>query len=116
MHTDTNLGKLKVTRIIISEALEITGLEEYVILLNIINNENLNRFSSLTTGKVNGLMVCLETLKLIEYGIKEIVRESFEIEVEHFESCGEASGLGLILLSNHAIFKRSMRLSYGLFF
>ena len=78
MHTDTNLGKLKVTRIIISEALEITGLEEYVILLNIINNENLNRFSSLTTSYVSGL------IKLMEYGIKEINRELFEIEAEHF--------------------------------
>ena len=59
---------------------------KYVILVNIINNENLNRFSSLTTGKVSGLMICLETVKLMEYGIKEINRELFEIEVEHFES------------------------------
>ena len=59
---------------------------KYVILVNIINNENLNRFSSLTTGKVSGLTICLETVKLMEYGIKEIDRELFEIEVEHFES------------------------------
>ena len=57
-----------------------------MILVNIINNENLNCFSSLTTGKISGLTVCLETGKLIEYGIKEIDRELFEIEAEHFES------------------------------
>ena len=57
-----------------------------MILVNIINNENLNRFSSLTTGKVSGLTICLETVKLMEYGIKEIDRELFEIEGEHFES------------------------------
>ena len=57
-----------------------------MILVNIINNENLNRFSSLTIGKVMGLTVCLETVKLMEYGIKEINRELFEIEVEHLES------------------------------
>ena len=57
-----------------------------MILVNIINNENLNRFSSLTTGKVSGLTICLETVKLMEYGIKEIDRELFEIEVEHFEN------------------------------
>ena len=57
-----------------------------MILVNIINNENLNRFSSLTTGKVSGLTICLETVKLMEYGIKEIDRELFEIEAEHFES------------------------------
>ena len=59
---------------------------KYVILVNIINNENLDCFSSLTTGKVSRLMICLETVKLMEYGIKEIDRELFEIEVEHFES------------------------------
>ena len=53
---------------------------KYVILLNIINNENLNRFSSLTTGYVSGL------IKLMEYGIKEIDRQLFEIEAEHFGS------------------------------
>ena len=57
-----------------------------MILVNIINNENLNRFSSLTTDKVSGLTLCLETVKLIEYGIKENDRELFEIEAEHFES------------------------------
>ena len=57
-----------------------------MILINIINNENLNRFSSLTTGKVSRLTICLETVKLMEYGIKEIDRELFEIEAEHFES------------------------------
>ena len=57
-----------------------------MILVNIINNENLNHFSSLTTGKVSGLTVCLGTVKLMEYGIKEIDRELFEIEAEHFES------------------------------
>ena len=57
-----------------------------MILVNIINNENLNRFSSLTTGKVSGLTICLETVKLMEYGIKEIDRELIEIEVEHFKS------------------------------
>ena len=36
---------------------------KYVILFNIINNENLNRFSTLTTGKVSGLTICLETVK-----------------------------------------------------
>ena len=55
-------------------------------ILNIINNENLNCFSSLTTGKEDGFTVCLETVKLMEYGIKEIDRELFEIEAEHFES------------------------------
>ena len=57
-----------------------------MILVNVINNENLNRFSSLTTGKLSGLTICLETVKLMEYGIKEIDREFFEIESEHFES------------------------------
>ena len=57
-----------------------------MILVNIINNENLNCFSSLTTGKVSGLTVCLETVKMVEYGIKEINRELFEIKAEHFES------------------------------
>ena len=57
-----------------------------MILVNIINNENLSRFSSLTTDKVNRLTICLETIKLIEYGIKESDRELFEIEAEHFES------------------------------
>ena len=57
-----------------------------MILVNIINNENLNRFSSLTTGKVSGLTICLETVNLMEYGIKEIDRELFKIEVEHFEN------------------------------
>ena len=55
-------------------------------LVNIVNNENLNCFSSLTTGKVSRLTICLETVKLMEYGIKEIDRELFEIEAEHFES------------------------------
>ena len=57
-----------------------------MILVNIINNENLNHFSSLTTGKVSRLTICLETVKLMEHGIKEINRELFEIKVEHFES------------------------------
>ena len=57
-----------------------------MILVNIINNKNLNRFSSLTTGKVSGLTICLETVKLMEYGIKEIDRELFEIVSEHSES------------------------------
>ena len=57
-----------------------------MILVNIINNENLNRFPSLTTGKVSGLTLCLETVKLMECEIKEIDRELFEIEAEHFES------------------------------
>ena len=57
-----------------------------MILVNIISNENPNRFSSLTTGKVSGLTICLETVKLMEYGIKEIDRELFEIEGEHFEN------------------------------
>ena len=57
-----------------------------MILVNIVNNENLNRFSSLTTGKVSGLTICFETVKLMEYGIKEIDRELFEIKAEHFES------------------------------
>ena len=56
-----------------------------MILVNIINNENLNRFSSLTSGKVSGLTICLETVKEMEYGIKVIDRELFEIEAEHFE-------------------------------
>ena len=34
-------------------------------------------------GNVSGLMVCLETVKLMEYGIKEIIRELFEIKAEH---------------------------------
>ena len=55
-------------------------------LVNIVNNENLNCFSSLTTGKVSRLTICVETVKLMEYGIKEIDRELFEIEAEHFES------------------------------
>ena len=57
-----------------------------MILINIINNENLNHFSSLTTGKASGLTICLETVRLMEYGIKEIDGELFEIEAEHFES------------------------------
>ena len=57
-----------------------------MILVDTINNENLNRFSSLTMGKVSGLTVCLETVKVMEYGIKEINRELFEIKAEHFES------------------------------
>ena len=57
-----------------------------MILVNIINNESLNCLSSLTTGKVNGLTICLETVRLMEYGIKEIDKELFEIEVEHFQS------------------------------
>ena len=57
-----------------------------MILVNIINNENLNHFSPLTNGKVSRLTVCLETVKLMKYGIKEIDRELFEIEAEHFES------------------------------
>ena len=59
---------------------------KYVILVNIMNNENLNCFSSLTTGKVRGLTICLETLKLMDYGIKEIDRELFEIKAEHLKS------------------------------
>ena len=55
-------------------------------LVNIVNNENLNCFSSLTTGKVSRLTICVETVKLMEYGIKEIDRELFEIEAEHFQS------------------------------
>ena len=35
---------------------------------------------------VNGLTICLETVKLTEYEIKEIDRELFEIEAEHFKS------------------------------
>ena len=54
-----------------------------MILVNIINNENFNRFSSLTTGKVNRLTICLETVKLMEHGIN---RELLEIEVEHLQS------------------------------
>ena len=57
-----------------------------MILVNVINNENLNHFSSLTTGKISGLTICLETVKLMEYGIKEIDRELSEIEAEHYES------------------------------
>ena len=57
-----------------------------MILVNITNNENLDRFSSLITGKVSRLTICLETVKLMEYGIKEINRELFEIEAEHFKS------------------------------
>ena len=53
-----------------------------MIFVNIINNENLNHFSSVTTGKVSRLSLCLETVKLMEYRIKEM----FEIEVGHFES------------------------------
>ena len=50
-----------------SVALTYTTLK-YVILVNIINNENLSCFfSSLTTGKVSGLTM-LETAKLMEYG------------------------------------------------
>ena len=52
----------------------------------LLYNENLNRFYSLTNGKVSGLTICLETVKLIEYGIKEINRELFEIQVEDFKS------------------------------
>ena len=44
-------------------------------------------FFSLTTDKVSGLTICLKTVKLMEYEIKDIVdRELFEIEAEHFES------------------------------
>ena len=50
-----------------------------MVLVNIINNENLNHFSFLTTGKVSGLTICFETVKLMEYGIKEINREIKEI-------------------------------------
>ena len=57
-----------------------------MILINIISNENLNRFSSLSNVKVSRLTICLETVKLIEYGIKEINRELFEIQVEDFKS------------------------------
>ena len=57
-----------------------------MILINIINDENLNRFSSLTTSKVSILTIYLETVKLMEYGIKKIDRGLFEIKVEHFES------------------------------
>ena len=57
-----------------------------MILVNIINNENLNHFSPLTNSKVSRLTVCLETVKLMKYGIKEIDRELFELEAEHFES------------------------------
>ena len=57
-----------------------------MILVKIINNENLNRFSSLTTGKVSGLTIYLETVKLMEHGIKEIDRELFEIKADHFEN------------------------------
>ena len=51
----------------------------------LLYNENLNRFYFLTTGKVSGLTICRETVKLIEYGIKEINRELFEIKAEHFQ-------------------------------
>ena len=57
-----------------------------MILVNIINNENLNHFSSLTIDKVGGFIICLETVKLMEYGIKEIDRKLREIKEEHFES------------------------------
>ena len=57
-----------------------------MILVNILNNENLNCFSSSTTGKVSGLTICLETVKLMKYGMKEIDRELFEIKAEHFKS------------------------------
>ena len=57
-----------------------------MILVNIINNENFHCFSSLTTGKVSRLTICLETVELMEYGIKEIDRELFEIKAEYFES------------------------------
>ena len=57
-----------------------------MILVNIINNENLNHFSSLTIDKVSGFIICLETVKLMEYGIKEIDRKLCEIKEEHFES------------------------------
>ena len=57
-----------------------------MILVNIINNEDRNRFSYLTTGKVSGLTIYLDTVKLMGYGIKEIDRGLFEIEAEHFES------------------------------
>ena len=50
-----------------------------MVLVNIINNENLSHFSFLTTGKVSGLTICFETVKLMEYGIKEINREIKEI-------------------------------------
>ena len=56
-----------------------------MILVNIKSNENVNRFSSLTTGKVSGITICLETVKLMEYGIKEIDRELFKTEAEHFD-------------------------------
>ena len=36
---------------------------KYVILVNTINNENLNHFSSLTTAYVSRLTICLETVK-----------------------------------------------------
>ena len=83
---------------------------KYVILVNIINNENLNRFSSLTTGKVSRLMVYLETVKLMEYGIKEIDRKLFEIDAEHFESSilFKIVVKQVTLLSNHMIFKWSI--------
>ena len=55
-------------------------------LANIINNENLNHFSTLTNGKVSRLTICLGTVMLMEYRIKEIDRKLFEIKAEHFES------------------------------
>ena len=56
-----------------------------MIPVNIINNEIQNYFSSITTSKVSEL-ICLETVKLMEYGIKEIDRELFEIKAEHLSS------------------------------
>ena len=57
-----------------------------MIFVNIINNENLYGFSSLTTGKVSALTICLETVNLMEYGIKKIDTGLFEIEADHFKS------------------------------
>ena len=57
-----------------------------MIPVNIINNEIRNYFSSITTSKVSELMICLETVKLMEYEIKEIDRELFEIKAEHLSS------------------------------
>ena len=59
---------------------------KYVIPVNITNNENLDCFSSLTTGKVSRLTICFETVKLMKYGINEIDRDLFEIRAGHFES------------------------------
>ena len=54
------------------------------------------------TGKVSRLTICLETVKLMEYGIKEINRELFEIEAKQFESS--------------ILFKIVVKQAYGLFF